>query len=101
MKCNGLRLQVKYRASPTEQPNRVRLKTAFGSGTVAYLATDFDVLVVRWFDAWYHIPSHAITRIDGTIMNGIYMPGVAEWRDRWDVLDGDRVCYAEQKTFDF
>lgn len=101
MEVNGLRVQVKSRCSHKEQPNRVRLKTNFGSGKVAYAVRDFDAVVIRWFARWYVIPSCAIARLDGSVMNGIYMPKVAEWIDRWDVLDGTRVCYSQQKCFDF
>lgn len=101
MQVNGMRVQVKSRSSHKEQPNRVRLKTHFGSGKVAYSVRDFDAVVIRWFVRWYVIPSHAIGRMDGSVMNGIYMPSVAEWVDRWDVLDGARVCYSQQKCFDF
>ena len=79
----------------------MRLKTNFGSGTVAYSSGDFDVLVLRWFDKWYVIPSTALTRRDGCIMNGIYMPSVAEWRDKWEVLEAERVYYSQQKCFEF
>jgi hypothetical protein len=101
MKVNGLVVQVKDRQSHKERPNRVRLKTHFGSGTVAYMSQDFDAIVIRWFSQWYVIPSHAISRHGGEIKNGIHMPSVAEWMDRWDVLDGQRVVYAQQKCFDF
>lgn len=101
MQVNGLFVQVKSRCSKKEQPNRVRLKTYLGSGAAAYSAGDFDAVVIRWFDRWYVIPTHAIGRIDGSVKNGIYMPSVNEWIDRWDVLDGDRVCYSQQKCFDF
>lgn len=101
MQVNGIRVQVKSRSSHKEQPNRVRLRTCFGSGTVAYTTRDFDAMVICWFGRWYVIPSQAIGRNDGSIMNGIYMPNVAEWINRWDVLDGQRVCYSQQKCFDF
>lgn len=101
LQVNGLRVQVKSRCSHKEQQNRVRLKTYCGSGTIAYTVSDFDVLVIRWFVRWYVIPAQSIARLDGSVMNGIYMPNVAEWTDRWDVLDGARLRYSEQKCFEF
>jgi hypothetical protein len=101
MKVNDIRVQVKRRESRKEQPNRVRLRTNIGSGKVAYSSDDVDVFVVRWFGRWYVIPSHAIASQSGEVGNGIYMPSVGEWIDRWDVLDGSRVIYAQQKCFDF
>lgn len=101
MHVNAMRVQVKARASATEQANRIRLKTYLGPGKVAYLATDFDALVVKWFLRWYVVPTCAIAEGGHFIKNGIYMPSVSQWVDRWDVLDGARVIYSQQKCFDF
>jgi hypothetical protein len=101
MKVNGMRVQVKARDSFAEHRNRVRLKTYMGSGKTAYMSGDVDVFVIRQFGRWYVIPTNAIARTDGAIANGIYMPSVGEWLDRWDVLDGVRVAYSQQKCFEF
>lgn len=98
---NGLRVQVKLRKSRKEQANRVRLKTYLSSGAVAYGSDDVDVFVIRWFSVWYVIPCQAIARGNRGVKNGIYMPSVGEWIARWDVLDGERVAYSQQKCLEF
>lgn len=101
MLVNDMRVQVKTRASQKEQRNRVRLRTYMGSGKVAYASKDVDVFVIQHFGRWYVIPSDFLANKKGEIGNGIYMPTVGPWADRWDVLDGARVAYEHQKCFDF
>jgi hypothetical protein len=101
MKVNGMRVQVKARDSVADGHNRVKLKTYMGSGRTAYMADDVDAFVIRQFGRWYVIPTNAIARRDGSVANGIHMPSVGEWLDRWDVLDGVRVAYSQQKCFEF
>ncbi len=101
MKVNGERVQVKLRGVCTQQPNRIRLKTYMGSGTVAYRMEDVDAFVIRWSDRWYVVPSHFIATRGGDIMNAVYMPSIAGWIDKWCLFEGERVAYEQQKSFDF
>jgi hypothetical protein len=101
MKVNGMRVQVKSRCIDNFKPNCIRLKTNFGPATKAYSVNDIDAFVIRWDAKWYVVPSSEMPCAEGSIRNGIFMPDIGEWRDRWEVLDGDRVCYSQQKSFDF
>jgi len=102
MEVNGLKVQVKWRDStPAQSANRLYLKTYMSPKVVAYKRNDFDVLVALHCGRWYVIPFDAIASRDGDLRNGIHLPYVGEWIDRWEVLDGQRVAYSQQKTFDF
>ncbi len=98
---NEKRVQVKKRSVCTSKPNNIRLRTSNGPATDAYTLSEVDVFAIHWRSFWYVIPSEFLARQDGTVRNGIYMPDVAEWVNRWEVLDGSRVVYAMQKEFDF
>lgn len=101
MIVNNHKVQVKKRGVCTSKPNNVRLKTALGPAVDVYATKDVDAFCIHWKDRWYVVPSHAVARVDGVIRNGIYMPSLAEWVDRWDVLDGRRYAMSMQRQFDF
>jgi len=102
MKVNGFKVQVKLRESTRPQiVNWLYLKTYMSPKVVAYRRGDFDVLVTLHCDSWYVVPFDVIASPGGDLRNGIYVPSLRQWMDRWDVLDGERVAYAQQKTFDF
>jgi hypothetical protein len=82
------------------KPNCVRLKTNLGPAAVAYSRADFDVLALHWRDQWYLIPTGQLC-VDGAVRNGIYMPPMGAWANRWEVLSGATVAYEHQKCFEF
>jgi hypothetical protein len=101
---NGFRSQVKFRSRSTNRnssPHVAKLKTYLTSAAIAYSRTDFDVLAMCFDDIWHVIPVHALNGSSQGIVNYLYMPKFSSWADRWDVLDGERVVYAQQKCFDF
>lgn len=98
---NGFRVQVKKRGIDTSKANNIRLKTAIGSGKIAYHSNDVDAFAVFWSSRWFVIPSSFLRLPCGGIGNGIYMPRVMAFADRWSVLEGTAVDYDRQTEFSF
>ncbi len=97
-KVNGARLQVKKRCVDESKPNNIRLVTNLSSSQQVYHTADVDAFAIFWRDEWYVFPSSAIADSDGSIKNGLYMPSVFQFKNRWNVLDGDRVCVDVQQV---
>jgi hypothetical protein len=100
---NGARVQVKQRrAAPTgHNPGSFYLKIHLRANDTAYPESSIDAFVFLHYMNWYVVPSSHMSRTVDGFRNGILISEIAEWRNRWDVLDGDRVIYAAQKCFDF
>lgn len=102
MQVNGLKVQVKFRDSTRWQKyHRLYLKTYMGPKVVAYRRDDFDVLVALHCGRWFIAPFDSIAHEEGFLRNMVSLCVLWEWADRWDVLDGQRVAYSQQKVFDF
>lgn len=89
---NGHRLQIKKRCVDDSKPNNIRLVTSLSSSRVVYGTADVDAFAIFWSDEWFVFPSQAIAEPDGVIRNGLYMPLVFQFKNRWSVLDGERVA---------
>lgn len=101
MIANGKKVQVKKRGVCTSKPNNVRLVTAYGAAKAVYSTKDFDVLALHWKGSWYVAPVHVFAKPCGSLRNGIYMPSIAEWINKWGILSGDYQSVSIQKQFDF
>jgi hypothetical protein len=101
MLANGNKVQVKKRGVCTSKPNNVRLVTANGSNASVYSVNDFVAVAIHWRNNWYVIPSRILSRPDGSLRNGIYMPHVAEWVNRWSILATNHEAALMQRQFDF
>jgi hypothetical protein len=102
---NSARTQVKGRRNNLDSEHSVRgsfyLKVHLQAHETAYLEGSVDVFVICHYRKWYIVPSHAMPKTEDGFRNGVSISEIAEWRNRWDVLDGERVSYSEQKCFDF
>jgi len=98
MVVNGKRVQVKKRCVDETKPNNIRLVTSLSSSEQVYDAADVDAFAIYWKDVWFVFPSEAIADADGVIRNGIYMPLVEPFKNRWEVLRGERVRVQTQST---
>jgi len=102
IKVNGLKVQVKLRElTPHQNRSRILLKTYMACTRVSYKRDDFDVLVALHCGRWFIAPFDAIAHEEGCLRNRVSLRVLGEWADRWDVLDGQRVAYSQQKVFDF
>lgn len=88
---NGNRLQIKKRCVDDSKPNNIRLVTNLSSSQPVYHTDDVDAFAIFWRDDWFVFPSAAIAEADGVIRNGLHMPSVFQFKNRWDVLAGERV----------
>ena len=98
MRVNGLRLQVKKRCIDASKPNNIRLVTSKSSSEIVYHVDDVDAFAIYWSDKWFVFASDVIADQSGAIRNGVYMPSVADFRGRWDVLSGAHVIVESQKV---
>jgi hypothetical protein len=88
---NGNRLQIKKRCVDESKPNNIRLVTNLTSSQPVYDTADVDAFAIFWRDEWFVFPATAIADAQGVIRNGLYMPSVFQFKNRWDVLAGERV----------
>ena len=100
---NSAKVQVKRRrgVGAAGNPGSLYLKIHLRSYETAYPESSIDSFVFLHYMKWYIVPSHAMPKTADGFRNGILISEIAEWRNRWDVLDGERVIYAAQKCFDF
>ena len=96
MIVNGARLQVKKRGIDTSKPNNIRLVTSRSSSEVVYHVADVDAFAIYWSDRWFVFASEVIADQAGAIRNGVYMPSIAQFGGRWDVLSGAHVIVESQ-----
>lgn len=101
MVVNANKVQVKKRGICTSKPNNIRLVTALGSNKSVYSLTDFYAVAIHWSNRWYVVPSQVLARPDGSLRNGIYMPSIAEWVNRWSILEANVEAVSMQRQFDF
>ena len=93
---NGLKVQVKKRSVDATKPNNIRLVTSLSSSRIVYQTSEVDVFAIFWSCQWYIVPSSAIASKSGVIGNGVYMPSVIAFQQRWDVFSGSTVAHEMQ-----
>ena len=88
---NGNRLQVKKRCIDESKPNNIRLVTNLSSSVNVASTDEVDAFAIFWRDDWFVFRSGVIADHCGAIRNGLYMPSVLAFKNRWDVLAGSRI----------
>jgi hypothetical protein len=98
---NGHRTQIKKRWIDPFSKNRVRLVTGRSSSVIVCTTADVDAFAIYWGAGWYVFPADRVCDREGVIRNGIHMPALEAFKDRWDVLAGAKVDYDRQSEFGF
>lgn len=96
---NGLRLQVKKRSIDMTKPNNIRLVTSRTSSAVVYSLADVDAFALMWRCEWYVFLASYVADLNGLIRNGIYMPNVMHFRNKWGVLVGQIASQPQMQLF--